>query len=51
VAPEVKNAAFKKLFADPHFNVMDGLDIYIDDYSKPDPLPPRCCGRWQARNS
>jgi hypothetical protein len=19
---------------------MDGLDIYIDDYSKPDPLPP-----------
>ena len=39
VAPEVKNAAMKKLFADPHFNVMDGLDIYIDDYSKPDPLP------------
>ena len=27
VAPEVRNAAFKKLFADPHFNVMDGLDI------------------------
>jgi hypothetical protein len=40
VAPEVKNAAFKKLFADPHFNVMDGLDTYIDDYSKPDPIPP-----------
>lgn len=39
VAPEVKNAAFKKLFADPHFNVMDGLDVYIDDYSKPSPLP------------
>ncbi len=38
VAPEVRNAAFRKLFADPHFNVMDGLDIYIDDYSKPDPL-------------
>ena len=36
---EVKNAALKKLFADPHFNVMDGLDTYIDDYSKPDPLP------------
>jgi hypothetical protein len=35
----VKRAAFKKLFADPHFNVMDGLDTYIDDYSKPDPLP------------
>ncbi|RZI77837.1 MAG: DUF3306 domain-containing protein [Variovorax sp.] len=39
VAPEVKNAAFKKLFADPHFNVMDRLDIYIDDYSNPAPLP------------
>jgi hypothetical protein len=36
---EVKNAALKKLFGDPHFNVMDGLDVYIDDYSKPDPLP------------
>ena len=39
VAPDVRNAAMKKLFADPHFNVMDGLDIYIDDYSKPSPLP------------
>ena len=39
VDPEVKNAAMRKLFADPHFNVMDGLDIYIDDYNKPDPLP------------
>ena len=39
VAPEVRNAAMKKLFADPHFNVMDGLDIYIDDYSKSDPIP------------
>jgi hypothetical protein len=39
VAPDVKNAAMKKLFADPHFNVMDGLDIYIDDYGIPDPLP------------
>lgn len=39
VQPDVRNAALKKLFADPHFNVMDGLDIYIDDYGKPDPLP------------
>ncbi|MES2634166.1 MAG: DUF3306 domain-containing protein [Pseudomonadota bacterium] len=39
VAPDVKNAAMKKLFADPHFNVMDGLDTYIDDYSQPDPMP------------
>jgi hypothetical protein len=39
VDPGVKNAALHKLFADPHFNVMDGLDIYIDDYGRPDPLP------------
>ncbi len=39
VAPEVKNAAMKKLFADPHFNVMDRMDVYIDDYSQPDPMP------------
>jgi hypothetical protein len=39
VEPGVRNAAMKKLFADPHFNVMDRMDIYIDDYSQPDPLP------------
>ena len=40
VATDVKNAAMKKLFADPHFNVMDRLDTYIDDYSLADPIPP-----------
>lgn len=39
VPPEVRNAAMKQLFTDPHFNVMDRLDTYIDDYSQPDPLP------------
>jgi Protein of unknown function (DUF3306) len=39
VQPDVKNAALKKLFSDPHFNVMDGLDTYIEDYGRPDPLP------------
>lgn len=39
VAPDVKNAAMKKLFSDPHFNVMDRMDVYIDDYNQPDPLP------------
>lgn len=39
VEPGVRNAAMKKLFADPHFNVMDRMDIYIDDYSQPDPIP------------
>lgn len=38
VSSDVRNAAVKKLFADPHFNVMDGLDVYIDDYSQPSPL-------------
>lgn len=38
VPSDVRNAAVKKLFTDPHYNVMDGLDIYIDDYSKPSPL-------------
>ena len=39
VAPDVKNAAMKKLFSDPHYNIMDGLDTYIGDYSQPDPMP------------
>ncbi|CAN5498122.1 DUF3306 domain-containing protein [soil metagenome] len=39
VAGDVRNAAMKKLFTDPHYNVMDGLDIYIDDYSIADPIP------------
>jgi len=36
----VRRAALKKLFSDPHFNVMDGLDTYIDDYNKFEPLTP-----------
>ncbi|WP_428425297.1 DUF3306 domain-containing protein [Methylibium sp.] len=39
VDENVKRAAVKKLFTDPHYNVMDGLDTYIDDYSRPDPIP------------
>ena len=39
IDPEVQKAAMQKLFSDPRYNVMDGLDIYIDDYSKPDPIP------------
>jgi hypothetical protein len=40
VAPAQRNAALKRLFVDPHFNTMDGLDTYIDDYGRPDPIPP-----------
>jgi hypothetical protein len=39
VDKDLKREALKTLFQDPRFNVMDGLDVYIDDYSKPDPLP------------
>jgi hypothetical protein len=39
VEPGVKQAALKQLFKDPQFNVMDGLDTYIDDYGIPDPIP------------
>lgn len=39
VEESVKRAALRKLFADPRFNIMDGLDVYIDDYSKDDPIP------------
>ena len=45
VDPDVKRAAMKKLFSDPRYNIMDGLDIYIDDYSKPDPIPPEMLRR------
>ena len=39
VEESVKRAALKKLLHDPRFNVMDGLDTYIDDYTKNDPIP------------
>jgi Protein of unknown function (DUF3306) len=35
----LRNKALRTLFKDPQFNVMDGLDTYIADYSKPDPMP------------
>jgi hypothetical protein len=40
VDAKLRHAALKKLFSDPRFNVMDGLDIYIGDYNKADPIPP-----------
>jgi hypothetical protein len=39
VPEPLRREALKTLFQDPRFNVMDGLDVYIDDFSKPDPLP------------
>jgi hypothetical protein len=43
----VRRAALKMLFRDPRFNVMDGLDVYIDDYSKEDPIPPGMLAQLQ----
>ena len=40
VEPSTRNAALRKLFSDPHFNEMDGLDTYIEDYGKFTPIPP-----------
>src|SRR5262249_55017680 len=45
VDPAVKREALKTLLRDPRFNVMDGLDVYIDDYSKPDPMPEEWLGK------
>jgi hypothetical protein len=51
VDPALRRAALQKLFSDPHFNVMDGLDTYIDDYSQPNPIPPAMlAGLRQAQN-
>ena len=38
VAEDLRRAALQKLFAAEHFNVMDGLDVYIDDYNKFEPI-------------
>jgi hypothetical protein len=40
VDEQVKRAALQQLFRDPRFNVMDGLDTYIGDYTQADPIAP-----------
>jgi hypothetical protein len=40
VDADVRRLAMKKLFADPHFNLVDGLDIYMADYNLPSPVSP-----------
>jgi hypothetical protein len=39
VDEDTRRSALKKLFGDPHFNQMDGLDVYVDDYTQFEPLP------------
>jgi hypothetical protein len=40
VPAALKRQAMQRLFADPVFNQMDGLDIYIEDYNLIPDLPP-----------
>ena len=47
VEESVKRAALKKLFSDPRFNVMDGLDTYIDDYTKAEPVTEELLARLE----
>ncbi|BAL22418.1 DUF3306 domain-containing protein [Azoarcus sp. KH32C] len=51
VSESLRRAALRKLFNDPHFNRMDGLDIYIDDYSVSDPIPPEMMQRLRQFDS
>jgi hypothetical protein len=39
VDAETRQAALKKLFMTDHYRTMDMLDVYVDDYSKPELLP------------
>lgn len=39
VDEDTRRSALKKLFGDPHFNQMDGLDVYVDDYTQFEPMP------------
>lgn len=39
ISEEIRRKAMKALFADPHFNVMDGLDVYIEDFNISEPIP------------
>lgn len=50
VEESLKRAALKKLFRAEHFNQMDGLDVYIDDYNTFEPIPEEMLRRMeQAR--
>jgi len=40
VDKSVQRLALKKLFTDPHFKLVDGLDLYMHDYNQAAPLAP-----------
>ena len=39
VEESLRRRALKRIFSDPCLNVMDGLDVYVGDYSIADPIP------------
>jgi hypothetical protein len=45
VDPSLRQQALRTLFRDPRFNVQDGLDVYIADFSQPDPIPDEWMGK------
>ncbi len=51
VEESVKRAALKKLFADPRFNVIDFMDVYIDDYTNLETIPPDMLARLEHAKS
>lgn len=51
VPQALRRQALKALFKEPHFNVMDGLDTYIDDYTQFEPISPEVMSTlssWKA---
>jgi len=47
IEESVKRAALRKLFSDPRFNIMDGLDTYIDDYTKSETISEEMLAQLQ----
>lgn len=39
VDSETRRKALRKLFMTDHYRAMDGLDVYVEDYSRPTLLP------------
>jgi Protein of unknown function (DUF3306) len=47
VDPGTRQEALRTLFADASLYPVDGLDVYMDDYSLPDPLPEGWLGKLE----
>jgi hypothetical protein len=48
---EVRREALRKLFMTDHYRVMDGLDVYVGDYSTPELLPAEALQSLQHAQS